>query len=145
MARHFLGFGIDMATIIRWREEEIRPRDWLAPDPRLDESLAALSARFKLVLLTNNPRSIGAASLDALGVSSHFSVVVGLDDTFESKPAPEPFIKACEALGFPPSRCISIGDRKFVDIEPALALGMGAVLIDGVEDVYRLPELFSAY
>jgi len=141
MARHFLALGIDMATIVRWREEEIRPAEWLSADPRLDKALALLASRFRLVLLTNNPERVGAASLAALGVSARFEAVVGLDDTFESKPAPQPFLKACGALGLSPSACVSIGDRRDVDIEPALALGMGGILVSGVADVYGLPEL----
>lgn len=149
MANLFLGLGrsrgfpIDMTTIIRWREEEIRPAEWLKADPKLDEALAALASRFRLCLLTNNPRSVGMESLTALGVASHFSSVIGLDDSLESKPSPKPFLKACAALGLPPTSCVSIGDRMDVDIEPALALGMGGILVDGVEDVYRLPELLK--
>ena len=143
LARHFLSFGVDMASIIRWRIEEIRPSEWIGPNPVLDKTLAALSARFRLVLLTNNPRGVGRAGVDALGVGSRFEAVIGLDDTFESKPAPEPFLAAAAALGLPPGACVSIGDRMDVDLEPALALGMGAILVDGVEDVYRLPELLA--
>ncbi|MFZ3110232.1 MAG: HAD family hydrolase [Rectinemataceae bacterium] len=134
------GFPIDMATIIHWREEEIRPAEWLTADPRLGEGLAALASRFRLCLLTNNPRSVGEAGLLALGIIPHFSSVIGLDDSLESKPSPRPFLKACAALGLPPASCVSIGDRMDVDIEPALALGMGGILVEGVEDVYRLPE-----
>jgi len=137
------GFAIDMATIVRWRVEEIRPAEWLTPDPRLDETLAALARRYRLALLTNNPRSVGAASLAALGVASRFEAVIGLDDSFESKPSPLPFLKTCEILDLLPAACVSIGDRVDVDMEPALALGMGGILVDGVEDVYRLPELLK--
>jgi len=141
MARLFLGFGIDMATIVRWREEEIRPAEWLDADPRLDASLAMLARHYRLALLTNNPKKVGIDSLEALGIHSRFEAVVGLDDTFESKPSRAPFLKVCGALGLSPSSCVSVGDREDVDIEPALAVGMGAILVNGVEDVYRLPGL----
>jgi len=143
MARLFLGFGVDMPTIVRWREEEIRPGEWLPADPRLDGTLAMLASRYRLALLTNNPRKVGIDSLEALGVRARFEAVIGLDDTFESKPSREPFLKVCAALGLSPSVCVSIGDREDVDIEPALAVGMGAVLVGGVDDVYRLPGLFA--
>jgi len=143
LARHFLALGVDMATIIAWREEEIRPAEWLKADPKLDQALGLLATRFRLVLLTNNPKKVGAESLAALGIASRFEAVVGLDDTFESKPAPEPFLAACGALGLPPSSCVSIGDRMDVDIEPALALGMGGILVGGVGEVYDLPGFFA--
>ena len=69
--------------------------------------------------------------------------VVGLDDTFSSKPAPEPFALAALRLALEPRSCVSIGDRIDVDLVPAMDLGMGAILVDGVEDVYRLPDLFA--
>ena len=144
LARHFLALGVDIATIIAWREEEIRPAEWLKADPKLDQALGLLATRYRLVLLTNNPKKVGAESLAALGVASRFEAVIGLDDTFESKPAPEPFLAACGALGLPPSSCVSIGDRVEVDIEPALALGMGGILVKGVGEVYELPGFFAA-
>ncbi|MDR2111049.1 MAG: HAD hydrolase-like protein, partial [Spirochaetaceae bacterium] len=54
-----------------------------------------------------------------------------------------PFLRASEMLGFPPPACVSIGDRYEVDIEPPLELGMGGVLVDGVEDVYGLPRFLG--
>jgi putative hydrolase of the HAD superfamily len=143
MANHFLGLGIDMEKIVRWREEAIIPRDWLEPDPGLDAVLARLGTNYRLAILTNNPRSVGRASLEALGVAGRFELVVGLDDSFESKPSPAPFLKVCSLLGLLPQSCVSIGDREDVDLTTPLSLGMGAVLVDGVEDVCRLPEILN--
>lgn len=143
MANIFKGFGIEMADIVRWREEDIRPEDWLVPDPELDIALKELSRHHRLSLLTNNPRKVGAASLEVLGVAAHFSAVVGLDDTGESKPSVTPFRRVCGDMGLDPRHCISIGDRNDVDIEPALSIGMGGILVEGVEEVYGLPDFFQ--
>jgi FMN phosphatase YigB (HAD superfamily) len=144
MANHFLGFGVDMATIVRWREEEIVPGAWLKADPRLDAALALLEKRFTLAVLTNNPCKVGQANLEALGVAGRFELVVGLDDSLESKPSPAPFLAVCSRLGLAPGSCVSIGDREDVDLSTPMELGMGAILVNGVEDVYRLPELLDA-
>ena len=144
MANHFLRLGASMETIIRWREEAILPKDWLVPDPRLDSVLALLGSRFRLAILTNNPRSVGRANLEALGVADRFELVVGLDDSFESKPSEAPFVAVCSRLGLRPESCVSIGDREEVDLSTPLTLGMGAVLVDGVEDVYRLPDILKS-
>jgi HAD superfamily hydrolase (TIGR01509 family) len=143
LGKLFAAIGIDIATSVAWREECIEPSKWLAKDQKLDRALSALSKRFALALMTNNPRLIGEKSLEALGVRRHFSVLVGLDDTLSGKPAPEPFALVSRRLGLDPSRCVSIGDRFDVDLAPAMELGMGAILVDGVEDVYLLPELFD--
>jgi FMN phosphatase YigB (HAD superfamily) len=139
----FQALGIDLSTSVRWREECIEPGDWLKRDIQLDAALGILSKKYALGLTTNNPSLVGAKSLDALGVRSRFSVLVGLDDTLRSKPAAEPFKETARRLGIEAARCISIGDRFDVDLAPAIELGMGAVLVDGVEDVYALPEALS--
>ncbi len=140
----FAELGFDIGTSVRWREEQIDPAEWLAVDPVLDAALSLLSPRFGIALVTNNPRSVGEKSLEALGVRGHFKVVVGLDDTMLSKPCPEPFSKAAMSLALPPSSCVSIGDRYDIDLAPALGLGMGAILVDGVADVYELPKLLGS-
>ncbi len=138
-----LSFGIPIETSVVWREELIRPSDWLKPDPALAKALSRLAAYFSLALVTNNPRSVGRAGLAALTVEPFFRVVIGLDDTMRSKPDPAPYRAAAQALGIEPVSCVSIGDRYDVDLAPALGLGMGAILVDGAADVYRLPCLLD--
>lgn len=140
----FRDFGIDIPTSVRWREELIDPGRWLSKDQALDAALASLSRRFVLGLVTNNPASVGRKGLAALGVEDRFACVIGLDDTGQSKPDPAPFSLAAERLGVPPEDCVSIGDRYDVDLAPALTLGMGAILVDGVEDVRALPAYFDS-
>jgi HAD superfamily hydrolase (TIGR01509 family) len=143
LGKLFAALGVDMAKSVRWREECYEPSRWLERDAKLDRALCLLSKDYRLALMTNNPRLVGEKSLEALGVRDHFSVLVGLDDTFSGKPAPEPFALTAERLGLEPKCCVSIGDRFDVDLAPAMELGMGAILVDGVEDVYLLPELFA--
>ncbi|MDX9957644.1 MAG: HAD family hydrolase [Spirochaetia bacterium] len=156
--------GIDMATSVAWRERLIKPASFLGTDPALRQSLLRLrDSGLVLVALTNNPRSTGEATLQALGVADLFRRVVGLDDTMKSKPAREPFLLAAKhamgtelpgsgtelggmgtepAGGFP--TCLAVGDRYDVDLAVPLELGMGAVLVDGVEDVYLIPGLIES-
>ncbi|HEY9054650.1 MAG TPA: HAD family hydrolase [Rectinemataceae bacterium] len=138
-ANLFRQLGVPMEEIVRWRVEAFRPSEWLDRNPALDEALGRLSGRYRLALLTNNPRAVGEASLEALGVRPRFAAVAGLDDSFESKPSVAPFAAILSALGMAAEVCISIGDRMDVDLAPAMELGMGAILVDGVEDVIALP------
>ncbi|MCX7025178.1 MAG: HAD family hydrolase [Spirochaetes bacterium] len=139
----FLELGIPIATSVAWRERLIQPAEWLDSDAALAAALGRLAARFRLAAVTNNPRSVGRAALEALGVSAVFRVVVGLDDTMVSKPSREPFELAIKLLGTDAGACVSIGDRYDVDLAVPLGLGCGAVLVDGVGDVYALPGLFG--
>lgn len=133
--------GIDIATSVAWRKRLIDPGAWLVLDPELDASLCELEQRFAIAAVTNNPRSVGIASLEALGVRNRFTAIVGLDDTMKSKPAREPFELAMNRLGTVPALCISIGDRYDVDIAIPLELGCGGILVSGVSDIYGLPAL----
>lgn len=165
--------GIDLATSVAWRQRLIKPDSFLGPDPLLRQTLQALrAAGLTLIALTNNPRSVGEATLQTLGVRELFIRVIGLDDTMKSKPAREPFLLAAMyALGtelpgvgieltdlgteldagrysaIPAadfSTCLAVGDRYDVDLAVPLELGMGAVLVDGVEDVYLIPGLLES-
>ena len=140
LGKLFAALGIDMRDSVRWREECFEPSKWLKRDERLVAALRKLATDFKLALMTNNPRLVGEKSLEALGARECFSVLVGLDDTLSGKPAPEPFLEVCKRLGLKPADCVSIGDRFDVDLAPAMELGMGAILVDGVADIYKLPE-----
>jgi phosphoglycolate phosphatase/putative hydrolase of the HAD superfamily len=95
-------------------------------------------------VITNNSVSIARKTLAALGVADYFPVIIGLDTCGVSKPHTVPFIKATELLGVPSAACVSIGDRYDIDLLLPLELGMGGILVDGVEDVYELPRLIKA-
>lgn len=134
-------YDIPIPESVRLREEAIHPERWLEADPDLRQVLLRLRDSFGMVLLTNNPSSIGWRSLRALGVEDCFQTVVGLETTLKSKPNLETFQAALQALGLPPGEVVSVGDRYAVDIEPALALGMGGVLVEGLADTLALGEV----
>jgi phosphoglycolate phosphatase/putative hydrolase of the HAD superfamily len=148
----FRAFGISIEENVRWREELYQPERYLAEDRRLREALLRLSGkksggpgagppgvRYLLSLLTNNPVGIARRTLRRLGVEDCFSTVTGLDSLMLSKPHRALFYRA--SRGLPPERCVSIGDRYEFDIALPLDMGMGGILVDGVEDVYGLPDL----
>jgi len=138
-----LAFGVSIEESIRWREELIEPGAYVRKDPELREALLALGRAASLVLLTNNPVLTARKTLAILGVSDLFTTVVGLDICGVFKPNCEPFLKAVELLGVPPESCVSIGDRYDIDIATPLEMGMGGILVTGVEDVYRIAGLDS--
>jgi phosphoglycolate phosphatase/putative hydrolase of the HAD superfamily len=133
-----LSFGVSMEENIRWREEAYEPEKYIREDPSLWKTLESLSASFALAVVTNNPLLIARRTLAALGVEDLFGTMIGLDSSGVSKPHKKPFLMAVRSLGLPPETCVSIGDRYDIDLAPALEIGMGAILVDGVEDVYNL-------
>lgn len=137
-------FGIPISESIKWRETLIEPADFLSEDARLQEVLARLSRNWTLVAVTNNPVLPAKKTLDALGVSVFFRSVIGLDTTGVSKPHTRPFLAAASDACCPKEECLSVGDRYDIDIALPLELGMGGILVDGVEDVYLLPETLES-
>lgn len=137
----FRRLGIDLSTSIRWREELYKPEDYLSSDQRLNRVLETLSSTFSIAAVTNNPTSIGERTLATLGVRQHFSPVLGLDRFGEFKPTLVPFRMVSVQHQVLLNEMISIGDRMSVDIELPVAHGMGGILVAGVSDVYRLPDV----
>ncbi|MDR0387705.1 MAG: HAD family hydrolase [Treponema sp.] len=139
----FLALGVPIEETVRWREELYEPALYLKKDPKLRNTLTALAGSFSLAVVTNNPVLVARKTLAALGVEDLFGVLVGLDTCGVSKPHAAPFLKAAELLGVSPETCVSIGDRYGIDIALPLELGMGGILVDGVEDVYGLGEVLA--
>ncbi len=148
----FKAFGVSIAESVKWREELCQPEQYLSKDTRLRSALEQLNKAFVLGVVTNNPVSIAERTLCALGVEDLFHTrtlvrrtvvrIIGLDTCGVSKPHKEPFMRAAVLCGAVPEACVSVGDRYDIDIALPLELGMGGILVDGVEDVYKLPELF---
>lgn len=141
LSNTLLSFGVSIEQSVQWRRELIEPADFLGADKRLQEALTALGRRYKLLCVTNNPVLPAQKTLDALGVADLIEVLVGLDTCNLSKPAKEPFILAAKKAGTDPASIVSVGDRYDLDLAPAFELGMGGILVRGVADVYRLPDL----
>ena len=136
-----LAFGIPIEQSVEWRKSLLEPKLFLTADEKLVRTLTALEKKYKMICVTNNPLLPARKTLDALGVSSFFPQIVGLDTCFKSKPAREPFLKACEITSTVPQNCLAVGDRYDMDIALPLEMGMGGILVSGVEEVYKLPQL----
>jgi FMN phosphatase YigB (HAD superfamily) len=127
--------GVSIEKSVEWRKEKLDPFVYLRRNPELQELFGFLGKKFALGALTNNPRSVGLKTLDALGLGDCFSFVVGLDDGMESKPSRKALqiVQGNFRMNF--DRIVSIGDRYDVDLALPLELGMGALLVDGPDDI----------
>lgn len=141
-----LSFGVPIEQSVQWRRELLEPADFLRRDEKLIDELKILQKKYQLICVTNNPVLPARKTLDALGISEFFPEIVGLDTCFKSKPALEPFETAVERLskssesGINAENCIAIGDRYDMDIALPLKMGMGGILVNGVEEVYQIHE-----
>ena len=135
-----LAFGVPISQSVEWRRELLEPADFLGRDEQLIEALKVLQSKYKLICVTNNPVLPARKTLDAIGVSEFFPEIVGLDTCFKSKPALEPFQTAVERLGdgIKAENCLAVGDRYDMDVALPLEMGMGGILVSGVEEVYQI-------
>ncbi len=53
-------------------------------------------------------------------------------------------MRALSDLEVVPKSSVSVGDRYGVDIEPALGLGMGGILVASITEVYGLPSYLES-
>ena len=143
-----LAFGVPIEQSVQWRRELLEPADFLGRDDRLIETLKILQEKYLLICVTNNPVLPARKTLEAIGVSDFFPDIVGLDTCFKSKPALEPFETAVKVLSksagdkglgqITAENCLAVGDRYDMDIKLPLEMGMGGILVSGVEEVYQI-------
>ena len=134
-------FGIPIEESIRWREKLINPADYLEYDAKLVETMEVLAKNYKIAAVTNNPLAPAKKTLETLGVISFFDEIVALDTCCVSKPHRLPYETAAKNLSISIEECLSVGDRYDIDLAVPLEMGMGGILVSGVEDVYTLPEI----
>ena len=141
-----LAFGVPIEQSVQWRRELLEPADFLGRDEQLIKTLQNLKSKYQLICVTNNPVLPARKTLEALGISDFFPEIVGLDTCLKSKPALEPFQTAVDRLskaseaGVKAENCLAIGDRYDMDIKLPLEMGMGGILVSGVEEVYQISK-----
>ena len=104
--------------------------DWPA-FPDSPAALAALSARFKLVILSNVDRGSFAGSNARLGVT--FDAIVTAQDVGAYKPSPRNFevlLETLRGLGVQEGRLLHVAQSLFHDHVPARKLWLPTVWID---------------
>ena len=158
--RNFLGY--DDEGVFRLMGER---HGWQLDDVRLAALVAEKSRVFDAVISTQDVLYPGAASIVErlassypLGIASgalrheietvlrgalldrHFRFIVASGDTVESKPSPDPYVRAAQLHRLPASACLAIEDSRW-GIVSAKTAGMKCV---GITNTYPASELSSA-
>ncbi|GAB3863489.1 HAD-IA family hydrolase [Micromonospora andamanensis] len=123
--------GLDMPveTVVAHRESRFQQ---LLPTasgiPGVLRHIDDAHGRIPFAVVSGSTREAVAASLTALGILDRFDVLVCAGDYARPKPDPEPFLRAAELLGVPPTSCLVFEDAD-LGIEAATAAGMAAVRV----------------
>ncbi len=101
----------------------------IRPMPGAATLLRDLAARgVRLAVASSSPRQVVLRSLAAAGLDGVVSVVVGGDEVARTKPAPDVYLKAVEALGLPAGRCVAVEDSE-AGVESAVRAGLRCVAV----------------
>ena len=98
------------------------------PFPETEETLRLLSKKFKLGVIANQ-RGGSAHRLQGHGLMKYIDFVYSSEEMGRSKPAPDLFLSALNAVGCQPEEACMVGDRIDNDIRPAKRLGMMTVRV----------------
>jgi HAD superfamily hydrolase (TIGR01509 family) len=128
------GLPYDAETVARIRRAMALPvADRLKPLPGALELLSDIHALGLRTVIASNTYWRDAESywedFRLLGMADHVDAIVTSVDAGHLKPHPAVFELAMRAGGAPAERCVVIGNKESNDIEPALALGMRAILV----------------
>jgi putative hydrolase of the HAD superfamily len=111
---------------------DIRLEEYIGPNPALDTMLANIPLR--RVVYTNATAEYAWRVLGVLGVSDHFEDVIGIEDVgLLNKPYQEAYERVLVRLDAWGPECIMVEDSAR-NLNPAKALGMTTVLVDGLPD-----------
>jgi beta-phosphoglucomutase len=99
-----------------------------------------LSTEFELGIASGARRSEIDAVLERAALGPCFRAIVASGDTPESKPSPDPYLRAASLLGRAPQDCVAIEDSRW-GIASAKAAGMACV---GITQTYPRRELGEA-
>jgi HAD superfamily hydrolase (TIGR01509 family) len=134
MCLHDHGVAIEPATVLRVRRAMAIPIDaGFQPLPGAAELLRTIKELGLRCVIASNTYWRDADSywddFKLLGMAEYIDAVVTSVDAGHLKPHPAVFELAVRAAGVPAEECVVIGNKERNDVEPALALGMRAVLV----------------
>ena len=123
--------GNDMERLSDWKEK--RYRDLVQERLELAEGAEALLRdlkrhRFRLAIGSSAPPENLDVFWNRLSLSNYFDARVTKEETTESKPSPQTFLKAAQKLGLPPACCAVVEDA-VPGIQAARAAGMPVIAV----------------
>lgn len=143
LTRTCLELGIEIGELHRAFQQQVRPEDYLVPDPVLCALLDSLQDLCRLFIYTNNNFPLASRILNLLDVADRFERLYTIEFCGQPKPDPEAFRKVIEDIGGPPESFLFVGDREAVDLGPAAAAGMHTLLVRETSELLQIHRLLG--
>lgn len=100
------------------------------------EVLHELSTRgIPLGLVSNSPLAFVRRSLEIVGFSDRFDVVISAHEVAAPKPAPDPYLEACRRLGVEPGPSVVALEDSPTGVAAARAAGLTVIGIPSLEGI----------
>jgi beta-phosphoglucomutase family hydrolase len=126
--------GVTVANVDRTSvEKEERFLSFLAEVEAIDSVVrvaAAHRGKLPMAVASGGYRDVVSQTLQAIGVSDWFEVLVCAEDVTRHKPDPDVFLEAARRLAVEPGRCVVFEDTD-IGLEAARRAGMAGVDVRG--------------
>lgn len=116
---------------------EAHPADFGKPFPGVMQVLNTLRERdIPISVVTAKPARARIRVLDAMELTSYFTLALSPEDGYAKKPAPDMLLQCCKAMGVKPEESVMVGDTRF-DVEAGFNAKCGHVAFaeHGYQDV----------
>jgi HAD superfamily hydrolase (TIGR01509 family) len=133
--------ALDLAREIGFGKEDVadlkRKRDLLYSEmlrkqlrilPNVPETLNALHGRMRMAVVTSSQRQHFELMHAEIGLTRYFEFVLAREDYVETKPSPEPYLRALKRLAIEPHMCVAIEDSER-GLAAALAAGLRCLVV----------------
>ena len=106
--------------------------------PDAERALARLAGCYQLGLITDGPRVVQRAKVDALRLDDHFAEIIFTDELGEgrAKPHPAAYELMTQRLGVAPKHCAYVGDNLSKDFLSPNRLGWRTIYVDRGDGVH---------
>ncbi|MCE1174589.1 MAG: HAD family phosphatase, partial [Propionibacteriales bacterium] len=96
------------------------------PMPGAVELARWAAARLPVAVVSNSARHLVELSLARAGLTDVLTVIVAGEDVVDGKPAPDPYLRACELLAVAPAAAVAFEDSR-VGVDAARAAGLTVI------------------
>lgn len=79
-----------------------------------------------IALVSASQKAVVQSFISRLGLEKYFDVILGAEDTPETKPSPSPYLRACELMAILPKDCMAFEDSN-TGIQSATDAGLNVV------------------
>lgn len=108
--------------------------------PGAVELVHAVAGRVPVAVVSNSERRLVELALSKAGLSQQLPLIVAAEDVSHGKPAPDPYLRACELLEVRPSQAVAFEDS-LVGVNAAKSAGLTVVGVPTVAQAGFTPHV----